>query len=203
MNNKTFGFCSGFKGFLMNAMSLKSIYNLYVETDILPYIQTYNLSQDSLESLFSRVRSLNGNSDNPPVMQFTSAFRKILVKNEITAATSANCADNLKLYTVSSRSQKQKRQNNLVKFNVQLDPSEDDLEYLSTLILCENDFLTDCYEEATIASIAGSIEQKILRDGRFECGCNLVLMRNLKYNDFVETEDITAPCISTFYKRIV
>lgn len=180
-------------------MNLKSIYDLYLESDKIAQLPTYQLSQDSLESLFSRVRSLNGNSENPPVTQFMSAFRKILLHNEITATESANWADNLKLLTVSSRSLRQTDQNNLPKFNVALDSAEDDFEFLQSITLNENDFLIDYCEEAMIASIAGSIEEKIINVGRFDCECKFVLQRNLKVNDLAISENVHTPCISTLY----
>lgn len=189
----------GFKGFVINIMSLKSIYDLYVKSDIITQLPTYLLSQDSLESFFSRVRSLNGNSDNPPVTQFISAFRKILLHNEVTSAESANCADNLKLLTVSSQPQSQMDQENLPKLNIRLNPDEDDFEFLLSTTLNENDFLIHYCEEATIASIAGSIEEKIIINGRFECQCKFVLQRNIKVIDLMTSENVNAPCISTLY----
>lgn len=36
---------------------------MYVETGILENLPTYQMSQDGLESLFGRVRSLNGNKN--------------------------------------------------------------------------------------------------------------------------------------------
>lgn len=189
----------GFKGFVINIMNLKSIYDLYIETNIITELSTYQLSQDSLESIFSRVRSINGNSENPTVTQFISAFRKILLHNEITSAESANCADNLKLLTVSSRPQSQTDLDNLPKFNIQLDSAEDDLEFLLSMKLNENDFLIGNCEEATIASIAGSIEEKIINVGRFDCECMFVLQKNLKVVDLVTSENAHAPCTSTLY----
>lgn len=73
---------TGFLGFLMNISSVKSIYHEYVETGKLDYLMTYQLSQDPLESLFSRMRTINGNNDNPTSIQFTSALRKTRIHNE-------------------------------------------------------------------------------------------------------------------------
>lgn len=180
-------------------MNLKSIYDLYIKTDIITQLPTYQLSQDSLESFFSRIRSLNGNSDNPPVTQFISAFRKILLHNEITSAESANCADNLNLLTVSSQPQNQTDQENLPKFNIRQNPDENDFEFLLSTTLNENDFLINYCEEVTIAEIAGSIEEKIIINGRFDCECKFVLQRNMKVIDLVTSENVHAPCTSTLY----
>lgn len=189
---------SGFQGFLINIVNLKSIYDLYIESDVIAQLPTYQLSQDSLESLFSRIRSLNGNSENPAVTQFMSAFRKILLHNEVTSADSANCADNLTLFTVSSRSRCQ-IQDDLPNLNIRLDHEENDFEFLLSIILNENDFLIDYCEEATIASIAGSIEEKIISVGRFDCECKYVLQRNLKVIDLVTAQNAHSPCTSTLH----
>lgn len=66
---------TGFKGFLINIINIKSIYDMYVEPGLIKSLPTFRLSQDPLESLFGRIRTLNGNNDNPNVTQFTSAFR--------------------------------------------------------------------------------------------------------------------------------
>lgn len=95
---------TGFEGFIINIISLRSIYSTYIETGLIVSIPTYQLSQDSLESLFGRIRSLCGSNDNPTSIQFTSGLRKILIKSEVTASAFANCTDNLQILTVSSKS---------------------------------------------------------------------------------------------------
>lgn len=170
------------------------MYTRYVETGAIKSLPTYQLSQDPLESLFSRIRSLNGNCDNPPVTQFTSAIRKILLHNEITSSHSANCADHLKILTVSSRPQS--NPNEMPNISVQ---QEEEDETFRTMQPNENDFLIDCFEESTISLIATSIEQKIIKAGRFECECEHVLVRNNKVTDLTISEDLVPPCISTLY----
>lgn len=178
----------------MNIMNIKSIYDSYVATGEIDELPTLHLAQDYLESLFSRIRSMNGNCENPPVTQFSSALRKILIQNEITSSCFANCIDNLKLMTVSSRSQN-KANNNTDGPDI----TEEYFEFMQTIQLNENDFLMNCYEESTIASITSSIEQKILRVGRFECDCQSVLLNDEKVVNLTISDDVPPPCISTFY----
>lgn len=192
--------CTGFKGFLIDIVNLKSLYHLYVETGLLKNIPTYQLSQDPLEALFGRIRSLNGNNDNPNVTQFTSALRKLLIKNEITSSSFANCADKLKIMTVSSR----RVNDDLLNFpnNITLQTIEmksDENEGFEHAQKNENDFLMDNLEEATIACIAGKIEKKIQESGRFECNCQFVLSRNERVNDLMISTESYIPCISTLY----
>lgn len=189
---------TGFKGFLINIISLKCIFETYVETGLIEEISTYQLSQDSLESLFSRVRSMNGCADNPTVSQFTSAFRKILINNEITSSELANCADKLNILTVSSRRGCQQNQNRLSEI-VQHPVEESDCEFFESITINENDFLMDCCEEVTIASIVGFIENKIEESGRFACSCVNVLQRNEKVSDLTIGNQNITPCLSTLY----
>lgn len=189
---------TGFKGFLIKIFNLRSLYELYVESGLLEHLSTFQLSQDPLESLFGRIRTLNGNNDNPTVSQFTSAFRKLLIYNEIKASTLANCADSLNILTVSSRrSHHSNHQNKTFSFTSGLERIEEDTELPKELNA--NDFLLDCCEEITIAHIASSIENKILKCGRFKCNCKDVLTNNDKVTDLSVSENELIPCISTLY----
>lgn len=184
---------TGFKGFLINIMNLKSLYNLYVETDLIDGIPTFQISQDLLESFFGRIRSLNGCSDNPTVTQFTSAFRKLLIHNEITSSDFANCEDNLSIFSVSSRRKTHQKENDDLPT-----PDDEVFEAMEEIPINENNFLMDCCEELTISSIASSIEKKIQLSGRFECECVNVLKLNEKVSGLTVGETI-APCLSTLY----
>lgn len=188
---------TGFKGFIINIFNLKSLYSMYVETGLLDFIPTFQLSQDLLESTFGRIRSLNGNNDNPTETQFTSALRKILINNEIKSSVHANCIDNLKIATVSSLRQSSPKNINIQSFNNRINQEGDDNPEL--ISLNENDFLIDCCEEMSLASIAGSIEQKIQMKGRFECNCKFVIARNEKVTNLTISNNGYAPCISTLH----
>lgn len=74
---------------------------------------------------------------------------------------------------------------------------EDENDDLAPIVLNENDFLMDCCEETTIATIAASIEAKILSFGRFECNCRFVLERNEKVSNLTVSDESYAPCMST------
>lgn len=188
---------TGFKGFVINIFNLKSLYSTYVETGLLDFLPTFQLSQDLLESMFGRVRSLNGNNDNPDVTQFTSALRKVLIKNEITASVNANCIDNLRLASISSARKSSPKNINIQSFNNETSQREGEDD--AGTILNENDFLIDCCEETSIAAIAGSIEEKILLKGRFDCNCRFVLSRNEKVSNLTISSDGYSPCTSTLH----
>lgn len=192
----------GFKGFLINIESLKGMYHEYVESGLLDELPTYLLSQDPLEATFGRVRSLNGNNDNPNQLQFTSAFRKILINNEITASKHANCVDKLNIFKVSSRRQDSTKRRNENTFKNHIasftSPHESDIE-LGPVTLNENDLLMNCCEEITIATIASSIQTKINNFGRFDCDCKFVFDRNKKTTELAISKDRPEPCLSTVH----
>ena len=54
---------------------------------------TYKFSHDRVELLFSCIRARGGWNNNPNVLQFKYAIRKMLMRNAITASKSANCVD--------------------------------------------------------------------------------------------------------------
>ena len=69
----------GFLGFLVDLKSVENIFKCYVKTGHLKYILTYKLSQDHLELFFNSIRSSLGANTNPTVLQFYSAYRKIMI----------------------------------------------------------------------------------------------------------------------------
>lgn len=65
-----------FRGFIIDIISLKSMFQLYVEEEnFLDSIPTYNLLKDVLEMMFSRIRSCGGFNNNPNIPQLKGAFR--------------------------------------------------------------------------------------------------------------------------------
>lgn len=96
---------TAFRGFIANMINLRCIYEEYVETNLMSNLPTQMFSQDHLEAFFGRIRSLNGRNENPTAEQFSSAFRKIVVNNDI-RSTNGNCHDSLDILSVSSARQK-------------------------------------------------------------------------------------------------
>lgn len=69
---------TGYVGFLINMISIKHLYEEYVLSGILPFLPTFYLTQDPLESFFSRVRSLLGSNDNPTIQQLMKSLPQSL-----------------------------------------------------------------------------------------------------------------------------
>lgn len=190
---------TGFLGFIVCMKSVKSIYDEYIETDKFEKLPTFNLSQDPLESLFSRVRYLNGCNDNPNVEQFMSAMRKLLIQNELISSKHANCKDELNILAVPSTSDTTRNQISFDFTDPQYDNEKKMLDDMG--IFCPNDFLLDSCEEDTLSFIAGSIEHKIVSSAYFKCkSCESVLVENAEISyEFSSMEKVRVPRKSTVY----
>ena len=70
-----------------------------ISTDLLTqphpykYVLTYKFSQDHIELLFNKIRRRGGWNNNPNVMQFKWALRRILMRNSISTSSTGNCTD--------------------------------------------------------------------------------------------------------------
>lgn len=184
---------TSFRGFIINMIALKAIYAECVESGLLEYLPTFKFSQDHLESFFGRIRSMNGYNDNPNVEQFCSAFRKIVINNEIKCTEFSNCLDTLHILSVSSRRPKlktnEKEQNlnvtNVTEFDLYLDSIEHD-EEIEKIEKC--DFLLEDLEHTSISFSAGWIEKKIQTADRYLCAdCINVFFENDKITDSIQS----------------
>ena len=84
-------FVIGFNATCISFISLaRYLFDNHPEVE---YLLGYKVSQDHLETLFSRIRSRGGFNNNPDVKQFKSAMRSLMVKTDVTASSHANCLD--------------------------------------------------------------------------------------------------------------
>jgi len=76
-----------------------------IQQCLLNYVLTYKMSQDHLELFFSAVRSRGGWNNNPSVVQFKAAWKRLLSHQQLKDVSSGNCAAQLNcpLLLVSSR----------------------------------------------------------------------------------------------------
>lgn len=76
---------TGFLGFLICIHSLQKMYEHFVAgpDPLLNFIMSFKMSQDHIELFFGRVRSMGGCNNNPTSRQFTAAYKKLLVNNDI------------------------------------------------------------------------------------------------------------------------
>lgn len=98
---------TGFRGYIINIVTVMNMYEKFVENEkLMPFLAMYRLSQDHIEMLFGRIRSMNGHNDNPNAVQFESALRKLLFNCDIRISSRSNismigCTSNI--LCVSSR----------------------------------------------------------------------------------------------------
>lgn len=194
--------CTGFKGFIINMRSLELIYQEYVqERKVLASIPTYDLNQDHLEIFFGKIRSRNGNNDNPTAQQFTAAFSKLLANDSVSISKHANCISNgtssrqiSNILVVSSRSKSANKDDNM--------PSQPELEELfEQLESIENDEIDDpnnnSLQDCAIVAMAKDVEKILKSLDRVYCEeCKGVFDRERKVSTTLATDE--APCLSTF-----
>ena len=89
-NHRRKTFVIGFVATIKSTLELAT-YLLKREDNPFKYLLTYKFSQDHIELLFSCIRSKGGWNNNPNVLQLKYAFRKLLLRNRITASQNANC----------------------------------------------------------------------------------------------------------------
>lgn len=198
---------TGFVGFIINMMSAKHIYEEYVLGGCLENLPLFFNGQDVLESFFSRIRAQLGCNDNPNVQEFKAAMRKLLFLNEISSSVFANCEDNLNILTVSSVGECYSSDirigvNNecTVTDEEEIPLVQEDSTEVEQIRLNVSNLNS---QEATIAFIAGTIEQKIA-SSRFDCKeCRTICLNAFVANEkiqgsFTNNSKTQRPCESTF-----
>jgi hypothetical protein len=77
-------------GFVATITSVIGLFDEFVRTGSLQYLATYRLSQDHIELMFNVVRSRGRWNNNPTAGQFRSAYRPLLMKNDIKSQLTGN-----------------------------------------------------------------------------------------------------------------
>lgn len=211
-------------GFIINFHNLPRMYETYIKNNAagMKCLRTYAMSQDHLEMMFCKIRSKNGHNDNPNVIQFQGAIRKLMSNVEIKPPASANCMviDNVdtdfdtfnvcdvpysNVFSISSKRARidilsdSTFQDNLQKFHEF--ENKDDLEVISNLQAMElTGHVVDGFVDISVAYAAKIIEDKF--ESRYcQCEyCSNIFTMNEKLNDFnVSIVSPKLPCASTYY----
>lgn len=198
-------------GFIMDITSLQSMYMEYIEeTLVMKEIRTYSFSQDHLEIFHAKLRARNGHNDNPNVVQFVGAYRRLLCNLDINAPEAANCmeldvfdsqvttfAPQSNIYFISSRRPKLNIiDDEIFQYNL-LTQKDDILAEVDDLNSLQN---LDGLVGASIAYAARMIEERI-ESQEFYCDCcKYVFAQNEKLHDSsIYIIASKRPCESTFY----
>lgn len=141
---------TGFLGFVVSLKNIFEIFNALTKQSSLKmtYLLTYKLSQDHLESFFSAVRSLGGHNNNPNAYQFETAYKHLIIHNEVKCSENANVkASDINVLQISSS----KAPKTSVKIDVDIEELIDEIE---------DGILNDEEETATASTSATSAATK-------------------------------------------
>lgn len=198
---------TGFRGFIVNFLSIIEMYGEFVEKHHwMDYFSSYRISQDHLEMFFGKIRSLNGDNDNPNVPQFLSAYRKLLFQIDISVSSVSNveslCTSNV--LNISSSLKKHSNTNDPPS-TVYLEEGQIEASTFSTELSQEWEEMQamevdDSAYDPGIAYIASSLEQRLLRCGQIYCDqCTEVLENDRKVEaEIPMSTKFEMPCRSTY-----
>lgn len=169
-----------FRGYIINMAALKQIFEELVEEKMyVDSISTYLMSQDFLEIFFGKMRSFHGFNNNPDVICFQSAYKKLCSDIQVQPPLKSNSQQlhtrlsiiashsNIfkvsslrpKLYTNTSVKPNSEFMKNVRKEKKQIASAICQLEEMN-----KNYYLTDGFAGASIAYVAQLIEEKIKKN---------------------------------------
>lgn len=203
---------TGFRGFIVDIISITEMYTELVKQNRwINCLPTYRISQDHLEMFFGKIRSMNGDNDNPTTVQFLSAYRKLLFNSDVLLSKYSNvrAISSSNLLTVPSsirRStlQKDVAQHNRLFESVALSSEQEEIEEWQEALewdqLTHSDYLTGGTIDSGIAYTANIIEKRLRDCDQVHCNdCIRVLTDNEKINDETCLNAINGkPCLSTY-----
>ena len=166
---------TGFQGFLVCIHSLITMYDTLIGCSErqLNFLMSYKMSQDHIELFFGKIRSMGGCNNNPTSRQFSSAYKKILVHNDIQDVVKGNCIplDSVPILSNSGRTST----NSVMAIN---DSSARNRIYSDEI--CENEYNEDNYiyipstyqlslcSNSIVAYIGGFVVHKLKKSLRCE-----------------------------------
>lgn len=198
----------GFTGMIISATSMQLMYDEYVEGGLMKSFTTYSTSQDHLEAFFGHIRARQGANDNPNVIEFKAAWRKLLcgnlnifhsTKSNVSILNKTSMEPFTNIYTVSSGRIKF---NEMDKQKIREEAHENRIsiqEKLQKLRLTECSSKDSELIKATIAFSAKAIEEKIEFGYQFSCEpCTHIFNECSKMVNCFSKANLEPPCTSTF-----
>lgn len=82
---------AGFLSFCMAMHTFRGLFEDLVVTGKMSFLLCYKWCQDHLELVFAMLRMSLGTNDNPSVVQYKAAYKRILTRNQLQACRSGNC----------------------------------------------------------------------------------------------------------------
>lgn len=144
--------------------SFKNMYKTYVsDTQQLKFLLGFKFSQDHLETLFSVIRSRGGFNNNPNVSQFKTAFKRLLMRNELQSSLNGNCLSNgTQIMSHAEAINNSTRTNNLIR-EIQSEIDDDELDVVNILPDYRPPQLTEFNNDAVV-HIAGYVERHVKKE---------------------------------------
>lgn len=203
---------TGVRGFIVDIVSLKSMFAEYVEgSGLLDSVSTYYLLQDVIEIFFGKIRACGGYNHNPNVHQFKGAYRKLLSNFKVISSVFSNCRvfdsdlpdhyNYSNAYFVSSRRARIAATDTEKFRTIYEDQRESIISDVNSSLNKNNQHDTiDTTSNFSTAYIAAFIEQKISTCSAFYCdNCRSVFDENPKIEDVSDANVLKwRPCRSTF-----
>jgi hypothetical protein len=87
-------------GLCLTITAVVSLWTMLHEEDSVDFLVTKQLNQDPLENFFGSIHQQGGNSNNPTVLQFTRAFRKLFYDHCL-VFSSGNCTEDLDAFLLA------------------------------------------------------------------------------------------------------
>lgn len=180
-------------GFVASCISVRNIFHDLVEkpNSQCRYLLTYKLSQDHLELFFSAVRARGGFNNNPTAQQFTAAYKRLLVKQQVKATGNCLLLDNTNILEAEPESEQpddymeatSASANTARRYELEPVESEDlDHHYIPNV-----DCLSE-FKENAIGYIAGYVVKKIKE--KLKCvECNAALTSETAVQPLVMLKD--------------
>lgn len=144
-------------GFLGLIICLRNVFQLFEKLQEVGqnYLLSFKLSQDYVETFFSCIRSRGGFNNNPNARQFESAYKRLLVRHEISDRyrSASILPDGIEILHVSS--QKKNFTDAIIDYE-ELNWDLFDHDYITTL------WTLTPYVESVVKYIGGYVVKKIL-----------------------------------------
>lgn len=142
-------------------ISMVSIYKNQVSSGLLSYLLGYKFSQDHLETMFSVIRAKGGFNNNPNCVQFKAAFKRILMRNQLTSSLKANCLNSDDNFLAFTKLKKEIVKNSSLRSQQFHDDDQDVLDVWEDAFDETNVFQLSEYTVDVIGYIAGFVERSV------------------------------------------
>ena len=163
------------------------------------YLLTYKLSQDHLELFFAAIRSSGGWNNNPTATQFMAAYKRLLLRYEVSASGNCTALDATNILHAVKDTTTINHVNADIDvsdittirrydLNVRLEPQQTDHDYVDA----PNFNYLSAYKEAAVGYIAGYVVRMVKQSVTCESCIDALVEKdpnNTKFNSLVRQKN--------------